>query len=132
MRRRPVEHTTCAQRTAVINPVVMKQYVVDELRPADHESIRTYLEKKYGNSVLEGLYWVPLDKSLYSPVQSEHTECQPFYLALNLEPDLLAGELLVRTQNRVRCDCIGYATDPQRNWLVALVDDMFAELDIKT
>ena len=110
----------------------MKQYVVDELRPADHESIRTYLEKKYGNSVLEGLYWVPLDERLYSPVQSEHTQCQPFYFALNLEPNLLAGELLVRTQNRVRCDCIGYATDPQRNWLVALIDDMFTELDIKT
>ena len=110
----------------------MKQYVVDELRPVEHEKIRRNLQKKYGESVLEGLYWVPLKKSLYSPVQAEHKQCQPFYLALNLEPTLLAGELLVRTQNRVRCDCIGYATDQQRNWLIALVDDLFAELDIKT
>ena len=110
----------------------MKQYVVDELRPADHETLRQFLQKKYGESVLEGLYWVPLDKSLYSPVQAEHKQCQPYYVALNLEPHLLAGELLVRTQNRVRCDCIAYATDAQRNWLMTLVDDMFAELGITT
>ena len=110
----------------------MKQYVVDELRPADHEKIRAYLENRFGNSVLEGLYWVPLEKDLYSPVQAEHKECQPFYVALNLEPNLLAGELLVRTQNRVRCDCIGYTTRQQRSWLMALIDDMFAELGIKT
>jgi hypothetical protein len=110
----------------------MKQYVVDELRPADHEKIRTYLENKYGKGVLEGHYWVPLEKRHYSQVQSDHKQCQPFYFALNLEPDLLAGELLVRTQNRVRCDCIGYATARQRDWLIALVDDVFTELGIKT
>ena len=110
----------------------MKQYVVDELRPADYEKVRTYLENKYGKPVFDGLYWVPLEKEHYSRVQSDHENCQPFYIALNLEPSLLAGELLVRTQNRVRCDCIGYATRKQRNWLIELVDDMFAELDIKT
>ena len=110
----------------------MKQYVVDELRPADHDKIRSHLEKKYGKTVFEGLYWVPLEKKHYSPVQSDHRQCQPFYFALNLEPNHLAGELLVRTQNRVRCDCIGYATQRQRDWLIALVDDMFVQLGIKT
>ena len=109
----------------------MKQYVVDELRPADHEKLRQFLDKKYGKPVFEGLYWVPLDKNLYSPVQSEHEQCQPFYVALNLEPNLLAAELLVRTQERVRCDCIGYATDQQRDWLIELVDNLFAALEIK-
>lgn len=110
----------------------MKQYVVDELRPADHGKIKEYLDNEFENSVLEGLYWVPLEERLYSRVQSDHKQCQPFYLALNLEPNLLAGELLVRTQNRVRCDCIEYATAQQRSWLIALIDDMFVELDIKT
>ncbi|KPJ76405.1 MAG: hypothetical protein AMJ54_11785 [Deltaproteobacteria bacterium SG8_13] len=110
----------------------MKQYVVDELRPADHDKIRKCLEDRYGKSVFDGLYWVPLEERLYARVQSDHKQCQPFYFALNLKPNLLAGELLVRTQNRVRCDCIGYATDRQRDWLIALVDGMFAELDIKT
>ena len=39
-------------------------------------------------------------------------------------------ELLVRTQNRIRCECIAYATDEQRNWLIRLVDDMLAQLGI--
>ena len=110
----------------------MKQYVVDDLRPADREKIRDHLEGKYGKPVFEGLFWVPLEKSLYSRVQAEHTQCQPFYVALNLESNLLAGELLVRTHNRIRCDCIAYATSQQRDWLIELVDSVFAQLDIKT
>jgi hypothetical protein len=44
----------------------------------------------------------------------------------------LACELLVRTQNRVRCDCIGYATEEQFSWLIALIDDIFNRLQIIT
>lgn len=110
----------------------MKQYVVDDLRPADHDRIRAYLEDKYGKPVFEGLYWVPLRKNHYSPVQSDHQQCQPFFFALNLEPNLLAGELLVRTHSRMRCECIGYATQQQRDWFIGLIDELFAQLGIKT
>jgi len=42
----------------------------------------------------------------------------------------LACELLVRTKNRMRCDCIQYATANQRNWLIELIDNMFSRLEI--
>lgn len=110
----------------------MKQYVIDELRPEDYTRIKTYLDDTFGEDEMEGLYWVPLDEALLSDVQGAHGECRPFYFAIEIGPTALACELLVRTRNRIRCDCIGYATERQRNWLVDRVDAIFETLDIKT
>ena len=110
----------------------MKQYVIDELRPADHRKIKSYLDDKFGSSPIDGIYWVPLDTEHYSRIQAEHITCQPFYFAIDLEDNMMACELLIRTKDRVRCDCITYATEGQRNWLIGFVDRMLDELDIKT
>jgi hypothetical protein len=32
----------------------------------------------------------------------------------------------------MRCDCIRYATEAQRNWLIALIDGIFNQLEIMT
>ena len=109
----------------------MKQYVIDELRPNDYQQIKAYLEEKIGISPLGGVYWLPLDPERYSGTQNAHKECQPFYFALELEPTRLSCELLVRTQNRMRCQCMGYASVAQRNWLIDTVDACFDELNIK-
>ena len=77
-----------------------------------------------------GVYWVPIDPGLLSPTQSMHVQCRPFFAAIELQTDRLSMELLVRTQNRIRCECIAYATDEQRNWLIRLVDDLLAQLGI--
>jgi hypothetical protein len=126
-----LQHTPCAHQDSVINPVFMKQYLIDELRPDEHLKIKKYLDEKYATTVFNGLHWIQLEQTQYTKIQTEHTECQPFYVALNLEPSLLTCELLVRTQNRLRCACMGYATEKQRNWLFRLVDDMFDQLKIK-
>lgn len=109
---------------------VMKQYVVDELRPDDYARIKEYLDERYAVAGFEGLYWVSIEASQLDPLQTEHQECQPHYFALELSPDRLACELLVRTPQRIRCQCIQYATETQRNWLIALVDEMLAHLKI--
>jgi hypothetical protein len=67
---------------------------------------------------------------IYSEMQKAHNECQPFYFALELLPDRLACELLVRSQQRIRCHCIQYATESQRNWLIQSVDDVLEKLAI--
>ena len=110
----------------------MKQYVIDELRPQDYETVKAYLDEHLGDSGVDGLYWLPLDEALLSGLQQAHQGCAPFFMALELGPDRLAGELLVRTRGRVRCDCIRYADERQRNWLIQTVDAMFAKLDIIT
>ena len=110
----------------------MKQYVVDELRPDDFRKLKAYLDKNFAAPGFDGLYWLPLDEAVYSQVQQSHHDCRPFYFALELTSQRLVCELLVRTNNRMRCDCIRYATEKQRNWLMAVVDALFDRLEIIT
>ena len=78
----------------------MKQYVVDELRPGDHEKLKAYLDENLGRAGLDGLYWKPIDTPLLTEIQAAHANCAPFYVALVLMPESLSCELLVRTRNQ--------------------------------
>jgi hypothetical protein len=110
----------------------VKQYVIDQIRPQDYEKIKAYLDDAFGGSGLDGVYWLPVDETRLGKVQHAHAECAPFYLALELGPDYLAGELLVRSRRRVRCDCIRYADEKQRSWLIQVMDAIFEKLEIIT
>jgi len=109
----------------------MKQYVIDELRPVDFNKIKEFLDETHEASEVDHLYWFRLDDEILSPLQAEHKNCSPFYFAVELEPDRISFELLARTKNRVKCDCMAYATVDQRNWLIQSVDAAFARLNIK-
>ena len=110
----------------------MKQYIIDELRDEDFNALKTYLAKHYGAAAMGAIFWIPIENGLLTDVQKSHPECQPHYFAADLEENRLACELLVRTKSRMRCDCIRYATEAQRNWLIALIDDIFNQLDLMT
>jgi hypothetical protein len=110
----------------------MKQYLVDELRPADYDQIKAFLEPRYAVPGFAGLYWIPLPSQMLAEEQSDHTECQPHYFALELLPDRLACELLVRSQQRIRCSCIQYASERQRNWIIQVVDTFLEQLGVKS
>ena len=108
----------------------MKQYVVDELRPGDYDTLKTYLNEHLAFAGLNGLYWKSIDSTLLTREQATHTQCAPFYFAFALTPERLSCELLVRTRNRIRCNCMAYATTEQRNWIVGWVDDVFDKLGL--
>lgn len=108
----------------------MKQYIVDELRPGDHEALKAYLDEHLDYAGLDGLYWKPIENGLLTDTQAEHDQCAPFFFTLNLTPESLACELLVRTRNRVRCDCMAYATVAQRNWIIDWTDGIIEKLGI--
>jgi len=108
----------------------MKQYVIDELRPRDHEKIKQYLGDHVGPAEMGDLDWIPIDPSFHTEVQASHTDCHPLYFAVQLQETSIIAELLVRTKNRVRCDCISYANDDQFLWLVHYVNSIFERLEI--
>jgi len=110
----------------------MKQYVIDEIRLQDCETLKKYLDETFGDSGVDGLYWLPLDNALLTDVQKSHSACAPFFMALELGEDRLAGEFLVRTRRRVRCDCINYGDARQRDWLIETMDAIFEKLKIIT
>lgn len=108
----------------------MKQYVVDQLSEDDYSKLRTYLEKSYGEPDFDSIFWLPIDQLTWSQVQAAHSECQPFYTVIELQTEKLVCELLVRTKNKMRCECMGYANEQQRNAVVDLIDDMLDQLEI--
>jgi len=110
----------------------MKQYVIDELRPADYKALKTYLSEQYGSAALDGIYWIPIAPDMLTEIQLAHTECRPQCFAVDLDDNRLACEFLMRSKSRVRCDCMDYATENQRNWLIGLIDNIFDRLQIKT
>ena len=118
----------------VISPLAstMKQYVIDEIRPEDHHKIQQYLDASYGPEEMGGVFWVPLAAEVLTEIQREHNDCQPFYVAVELTEKRFALELLVRTKNRIRCACIGYASRDQRIWIMEVVDAIFEKLGIAT
>ena len=112
--------------------LAMKQYVIDELRLDDHHKIRKYLDQTYGPAELGDIYWVPLAGEVLTETQLEHSDCQPFYFAIEVEADRLSIEMLVRTKSRIRCACIGYASKDQRIWIMDVVDAIIEKLGIAT
>ena len=108
----------------------MKQYVVDELRPEDYEALKKYLDEEIGPAEMDGIYWLPVPADLLADIQLQHEQCHPHVLALDLDQNRIACELLVRTKTRIRCDCIQYATEQQRNWLIAMIDNIFNRLKV--
>jgi len=125
------EHTACLPQQSVIIVLFMKQFVIDELRPMDYEKLKNYLDARFGAAALSGIYWMPIAPEILSDIQREHTECQPLYFALDLNPDRISVELLVRTKIRMRCSCMAYATEKQCNWLMGRVDAIFDQLEIE-
>jgi hypothetical protein len=109
----------------------MKQYVIDQLRETDYEQILAFLNERAERKDLDGIYWVNVPEELYSPIQREHTECQPHYFAVNLDYRQLAFELLIRSRQIIRCSCISYATPEQRDYILRYADRMLDELKIQ-
>ncbi|MFH0724947.1 MAG: hypothetical protein V2B19_01090 [Pseudomonadota bacterium] len=108
----------------------MKHYVIDELRPQDYEQVKKYLDDQLETSGVEGLYWIPLKEDLLTDLQVAHSECRPLFFAVALEPDQLSCELLVRTRKKLQCDCMAYATETQRNWIIDWADGIFEQLGL--
>jgi hypothetical protein len=109
----------------------MKQYIIDQLRESDYEEIKQYLNENAKAAAIEGIYWVDLPKELYSSIQKEHIQCQPFYFAVNLNRTFVGFEFLIRSHTALRCACIGYATKSQRDFIIDFADTILDQLGIK-
>ena len=108
----------------------MRQYLIDELRAEDNEKLKEYFEKNFKTSAMEGIYWIPLDDHILDITQKEHHDCKPFFFAVELSSNALGCELLIRSQQTIRCDCLAFANKAQRDWLIETIDSIFEKLGI--
>ena len=92
-------HTACLLQQSVIIIFFMKKYVIDELRAADYEALKIYLDEQYGPAEMGGIYWIPIAADILTDIQSEHTECRPQYFAVDLDGNRLVCEFLARSKH---------------------------------
>lgn len=109
----------------------MKQYVVDQLRESDYEKILEFLKENAEVSEFGDIFWVMLPEELYADIQRAHGQCQPFRFAVSLSLKQVDFELLIRSSQMLRCNCIGYADKRQRDYILGFADRMLDELGIR-
>jgi hypothetical protein len=109
----------------------MRQYVLDELRLGDHKKLKDHLDENFTATPIDGLYWLKIPSRRLTATQRQHSTCQPFYFAIELCENALWVELLVRSQQHIRCDCITYASVDQLRWLVDRIDAILTNLEIQ-
>lgn len=110
----------------------MRQYQLDEIRRADIPRVKDYLQDHAQASSLDGIWWVDLPEDLLSPEQFDHRDCRPFRFAVELGDDFVRFEFLIRSRQTMRCACIGYATRPQREFILAFADRLVEDLALRT
>jgi hypothetical protein len=110
----------------------MRQYQLDEIAKPDIPRIREYLNAHAEASRLNDIWWVDVPEDLLSPEQFEHRDCRPFRFAVELGDDFVRLEFLIRSQQTMRCACIGYATRQQRDFILAFADRLVEELNLRT
>ncbi len=105
----------------------MRQIVIDELSPMERDNLDSFLKRTLKPGPMIGIYWFVLPEDLHSDAQQGHTDCGPFYLAVELEAARLCFELLVRSPTNLHCSCIAYATAVQRQFVLDFIDKMLVD-----
>ena len=110
----------------------MRHYMLDEIARIDIPRVREYLNGHAIAASLPDIWWVDLPEDLLSPEQFEHRDCRPFRFAVELGEDFVRFELLIRSEQTMRCACIGYATRQQRDFILGYADRLVEDLALRT
>lgn len=109
----------------------MRQYVIDELNHPEMEKIRKYLKDKCDMSELGNIFWLNMPSEILTQEQAKHSACAPHVTAVELHEKAVYFEMLVRSRNVMRCSCIGFATNEQRDFILNFVDEMILKIGLK-
>ncbi len=109
----------------------MRSYYIDGLEEQQLEKITELLTSMNLHDSMPGLFWLPIPKDMYTPIQDEHAkQCGPFVMALEIERDALRLELLVRARNALHCNCVAYAAPSLQMHMMRYVEELCKKLEI--
>lgn len=109
----------------------MRQILVDELRREELVKIEDHLKRTTEPGPVAGIFWLPVPPDLWGASQQGHSECGPFYFAIEVQPTAVSFELLVRSQSNLHCSCIAYASPAQRDFLLRFMDRLLEAEQIR-
>ena len=109
----------------------MQSYLIDELSLEDYKKIKNHLLELKLQSSIDDLFWFPIPQKLLSPMQLEHSaSCAPYVCALELSENSARLELLVRSTQQLRCDCIAKASPAVREHMIEYLETTLTELGV--
>lgn len=113
----------------------MRNYLIEDIIDDNISTIENQLKAEGYAGPIDDIYYLPIPESLLTDEQKEHCkDCGPYFLGLEVIHDLsgnaLKMELLVRAHNKLRCSCVAYCTQEQRNYMLDLIDTLIQELNI--
>ncbi|SHN63122.1 hypothetical protein [Desulfovibrio litoralis] len=108
----------------------MELFVIDELNHEDCKKIKARLKEMELQANIEGIYWLPIPAKLLSEKQKTHSDCSPHVLALELDEDSLKLELLIRSSQKLRCDCIEKPSPELREHMIVYLENLLKDLNI--
>jgi len=110
----------------------MRSYLIDEIPLSDLEEIERFFRLKTIQSGLGKIYWVSLPPRLLSPKQARHSRCQPHVFAAELGPNWMKLEFFVRSMNGIGCECQGYCTPEQEQFVLHWAGEVIRHLRVGT
>jgi hypothetical protein len=110
----------------------VRQLVWDELTGEDVERVRNWLTDNAEPSGLDDIFWVEVPPEFWSESQSEHPDGSPYCFAVEVGPDLVKFEFLIRSRFALRHPATGFATARQRQYILDYSDRLLAEVRITT
>ena len=110
----------------------MRSYLIDEISPPDMAKIEGYLEQNAIKSHSKKIVWVQMPQDLLSVTQFQHRDCQPYAFAIELGPNWIKLESLVRNLKNLHCICNDYCTLQQRDFILNFAHKMMEHQDIRT
>jgi len=110
----------------------MRNYLIEDFYPEHLAKVVAALADKGYAGPLDGIFYLPLPQELLTDGQREHADvCGPHIFVLEaVDESTLKLELLVRAQKKLRCECVMYATPPQREYIIDFLDVFIRHLDI--
>ena len=108
----------------------MRLYLLEDLTSENVKAITARLNELELVGSMEGIYWLPCPSNLLSDTQREHEECAPHCMAVEIDGSTLRMELLVRARNKLRCDCVHYASPELRAHMIDYIDQLLVDLNI--
>ncbi len=110
----------------------MRSYLIDEIIKSDLEKITDFLKENAVKSNVDQVFWLKIPHDLLNETQFQHSDCQPYAIAVELGPNWMRLEFLVRSLSNMRCTCPDYCTKQQRNYVINFAHKMIQKLGIKT
>lgn len=109
----------------------MRQLLINELSKDEAAKAKTFLVANSRGGAIEGLYWLDLPTELLGAAQEGHESCGPFAFAVEAGDDFVSFELLIRSESNLHCSCTSYATPDQRDFLMAFMDQLVSQQEIR-